>query len=223
MGKNKEGIMALGAWRCAALIVTALGVAAPAAAQDRAGVFDHYLLALSWSPAWCAEAPDRRDAEQCRRGMGFLVHGLWPQRRDGWPEFCRTDRRDPSRRETAAMADIMGSGGLAWHAWRKHGRCAGLDPADYFAATRRAFESLDLPDDLAALDRTIRIDPQVIEDAFLENNPALSDDAMITRCRDGVFTEIRFCFDRSLRAMDCPGAAPGDCRARAVALPAATP
>jgi ribonuclease T2 len=209
--------------RCGALIVAAVLLALPAAAQDRAGVFDHYLLALSWSPSWCAEEADRGDADQCRRGMGFVVHGLWPQHRDGWPEFCRTDHRDPSRRETAAMADVMGSGGLAWHAWRKHGRCAGLDPADYFAATRKAFESLDLPEALTALDRTVRIDPQVIEDAFIENNPALSDGGMITRCRADVFTEIRICFDRDLQAMDCPGATPGDCRARVVALPAATP
>ena len=209
--------------RSAALFVAAVALSASAAAQDRAGVFDHYLLALSWSPAWCAEDAERADAAQCRRGMGFIVHGLWPQHRDGWPEFCRTDQRDPSRRETAAMADIMGSGGLAWHSWRKHGRCSGLDPADYFAATRKAFESLDMPEALTALGRTVRIDPQVIEDAFVEINPALSDEGMITRCSSGIFTEIRICLDRALRPIDCPSAKWGDCRARAVELPSPAP
>ena len=40
-----------------------------------------------------------------------------------------TAERDPSRRESQQMADIMGSGGLAWHQWQKHGRCSGLSAA----------------------------------------------------------------------------------------------
>src|SRR5690606_12146512 len=106
--------------RMALVIAGALcAAAAPARAQD----FDYYLLSLTWTPSFCAAAGSERDREQCDpgRGLGFAVHGLWPQYEDGgWPEFCHASVRDPSRRETAALADIMGSGGLAWYQWRKH-------------------------------------------------------------------------------------------------------
>ena len=43
------------------------------------------------------------------------------------------------------MADVMGSGGLAWYQWKKHGRCSGLPARDYFALGRRLYAALDLP------------------------------------------------------------------------------
>jgi len=208
-------------WRAAALALALAAFGTPGSTEgDRAGDFDHYILALSWSPSWCAAEPERADADQCRRGMGFLVHGLWPQRGDGWPAYCRTARRDPTRAETAAMADIMGSAGLAWHAWRKHGRCADLDPAEYFAATRRAASQVDSPllEKLAAHDR---IDPQAIEDAFMRLNPGLRDAMMSTRCADGRFTEIRLCLDLSLSPKSCNRRNSRDCAAGAVDLPPA--
>ena len=115
--------------------------------QDVAGRFDHYVLSLSWSPAWCAREGAESGARQCAPGrrLGFTVHGLWPQHETGWPADCPSARPDPSRRETAAMADLMGSGGLAWYQWKKHGRCSGLPAQDYFALTRRAAAAIRLP------------------------------------------------------------------------------
>ena len=43
------------------------------------------------------------------------------------------------------MADIMGGAGLAFYQWKKHGRCSGLSPQDYFATARRAFASVTIP------------------------------------------------------------------------------
>src|SRR6476661_2195277 len=95
-------------------------LAAPLRAQV-AGDFDYYVLSLSWSPNWCATEGEAGDA-QCEPGAGYgwILHGLWPQYEEGWPDDCDTAARDPSRRDTAMMSDIMGSGGLAWHAWQKH-------------------------------------------------------------------------------------------------------
>jgi hypothetical protein len=110
----------------ATLLTALIALAAPAQAEnDRAGVFDYYVLALSWSPSWCALEGDAREAAQCApgKGLGFTLHGLWPQHERGWPDYCRSDKSDPSRRQSGAMADIMGDGGLAWHQWKKHGRC----------------------------------------------------------------------------------------------------
>lgn len=133
--------------------------AAPALADhDRAGDFTHYILALSWEPTWCALEGEARGAEECSWGRGFVLHGLWPQREQGWPAFCRTTERDPSRRETAGMADLIAPG-LAWHQWKKHGRCAGLPATDYFALMRRAVERVTIPEPLRHLPETSRCRP----------------------------------------------------------------
>ena len=102
-------------------LASGLLLAAPAAAQT----FDYYVLALTWTPSWCAAEGEARDG-QCDPGrdLGFTLHGLWPQFEQGWPEDCPSEEADPSRRETAAMADVMGSGSLAWYQWKKHGRRA---------------------------------------------------------------------------------------------------
>ena len=56
-----------------------------ARAQSVAGVFDYYLLALSWSPTFCLT--HQKDAQCSGKGYGFVLHGLWPQyTRGGWPQ-----------------------------------------------------------------------------------------------------------------------------------------
>jgi ribonuclease T2 len=203
-----------------ALAVAALS-AGPAGA-DRAGDFDYWVLALSWSPSWCAADGDRSDAEQCDPGADrrFIVHGLWPQRERGWPEFCETDARDPSRRETRAMADLMGSGGLAFAQWRKHGRCSGLDPADYFALTREAAARVRAPLLFSRIDKDAEGSPRAVERQFLDANPGLTAPGVTVTCRDGALAEVRICFDRSLRFRACAPDAARDCRAASLEIPA---
>jgi ribonuclease T2 len=175
----------------------------------RAGAFDYYLLALSWSPSWCAEGDRAEEAEQCARDHGFVLHGLWPQNEQGWPEFCTTGERDPSRRQTAAMADIMGSGGLAWYQWKKHGRCTGLSAEDYFATARLAFGLTRLPV-LPA-----RASAAEIEAAFVAANPGLAPEHLVVTCRDGRLREVRICLSRELAPRPCAAdVEDGACRVR---------
>ena len=68
------------------LLGLGLGLPLPARA-DLPGRFDYYVLALSWSPQYCA-GPGARGDPQCARPYGFVVHGLWPQHERGWPEDC---------------------------------------------------------------------------------------------------------------------------------------
>lgn len=194
----------------AALLATALAV--PAAA-DRAGDFDYYVLALSWTPSWCALEGDARHSPQCDpgQGFGFTLHGLWPQHETGWPSDCRSPHRPPSRAMTAAQTPLFGSGGLAWHQWNKHGTCTGLSPADYYALSRRAYDSITRPDLLRRLDRPVRLPAQVIEDAFLEVNPDLTDAMMTTTCRDDRVQELRVCLTRDLSPRPCAPDIARDC------------
>src|ERR1700716_2432232 len=51
------------------------------------GDFAYYVLSLSWSPAFCLSSPGAGECNSLRR-HGFIVHGLWPQYEQGWPENC---------------------------------------------------------------------------------------------------------------------------------------
>jgi ribonuclease T2 len=204
----------------AAIIIMAV-LAAAVGRADTPGRFDHYILALSWHPTWCAAEGDARDASECDRGSrrGFSVHGLWPNHVRGWPEFCTTPARDPTRRETAAMADLMGSPGLAWYQWRKHGRCSGLDGATYLRLTREAAQRIVIPEPFRRPDGTVRMDPDDVEAAFLAANPRLTPEGLVVTCRDGRLHEVRVCLDRTLTPRACTDQEARACRADRVAVP----
>jgi len=197
------------------LLVLLLLLASPVSADgERGGDFDYYVLSLSWSPTWCALEGDAEDSPQCDadRDFGWVLHGLWPQHEEGWPSFCRTVERDPTRRETAAMADIMGTGGLAWYQWRKHGRCAGLPPERYFALARDAYESVTRPEVFRRLDRAARLPASVVEEAFLEANPEWGPDTVTITCREGRIQEARVCLTADLDPRPCGEDVVRDCR-----------
>lgn len=181
---------------------------------ERAGDFDYYVLALSWSPTWCALEGDSRNSPQCdgSRDFGWVLHGLWPQYERGWPSYCRTDMRNPSRSETAGMADIMGTSGSAWHQWNKHGRCSGLSSDDYFAIAREAYGRVVRPDIFRRLKDPVRLPASVVEEAFLESNPDLSGDQITITCKSGRIQEARICLTRSLEPRDCGSDVNRDCR-----------
>jgi ribonuclease T2 len=205
--------------RCLAALLAALAIALPgtAGAGGRAGEFDYYVLALSWNAAWCAATGDARGDENCAPGRqtGFIVHGLWPQYEQGWPQDCSTGERDPSRAETAAMADIMGSGGLAWYQWKKHGRCSGLAPAAYFGLIREAWGKIARPPVLRQITEPVRLSPRLIEQAFIEANsalsPGLAPDGITVACKNRSVSEVRICLTKSLAPRACGGAAAHDC------------
>ncbi|WP_290752338.1 ribonuclease T2 [Amaricoccus sp.] len=211
--------------RAAITAAAAACLAAVLASPGSAADFDYWLLALSWSPSWCADAEgdpegdSGGDAGQCapERDLGYVLHGLWPQFEDGWPGYCDTDARPPSRRETAAMADVMGSGGLAWHTWKKHGTCSGLPAADYFALSRFAFGLIAAPEAPA------RTTAAAVEAGFLAANPGLGARSVVVTCRDGLLREVRICLDRDLAPRPCGAdVLRGDCRPdRPLSAPAA--
>jgi len=191
----------------------ALFFAAPAWAQDVAGEFDYYVLSLSWSPSWCAIEGDARQSPQCDEAEdhGWILHGLWPQYENGWPANCRTRFSAPSRRQTGDMADIMGTSGLAWHQWRKHGTCSGLSPTDYYALSREAYAKVTRPPVFRRLDRSVTLPASVIEDAFIDANPDLAQDQVTITCKQGYIQEARICLTRELEFRNCGADVRRDC------------
>ena len=189
-----------------AWIVTAGLIAGMATAEgEKPGEFDYYVLALSWSPNWCAIEGDAKGSDQCdaRHDHGWIMHGLWPQFHRGWPSFCRTAERPPSRGMTADMADIMGTSGLAWHQWNKHGSCSGLSAAGYYDLSREAYSTVVRPTVFRKLDKEVRLPASVVEDAFLQANPKIDADGLTVTCRDGFIQEVRVCLSKSLDPVPC--------------------
>ncbi|APX12730.1 ribonuclease T2 family protein [Tateyamaria omphalii] len=182
-------------------------------AQDRSGEFDYYVLSLSWSPNWCAYEGDARGSDQCdtRHDYGWILHGLWPQYHRGYPEYCPTAERPPSRAMTRDMADIMGTSGLAWHQWKKHGVCSGLSAPAYYALSRDAYGRVVRPEVFRKLDKTVKLPASVVEEAFLQANPGMGADGVTITCREGHIQEARICLSRDLDPVPCGQDVVRDC------------
>jgi len=172
---------------------------------EKAGEFDYYVLALSWTPTWCALEGDARGSEQCdaTNDFGWTLHGLWPQFHQGWPSFCRTSERQPSRSMTNGMSDIMGTSGLAWHQWKKHGTCSGLSAQDYYALSREAYGKVNRPALFRKLKDPVKVPAKVIEEAFLKENPLLKANTLTITCKQGRIQEARICLSKDLDPVAC--------------------
>ena len=198
----------------AGLSALLLVLAGPLAAEgERPGDFDYFVVSLSWSPNWCLREGDARGSEQCGPGSGhgWILHGLWPQYHRGYPSFCQTAQRPPSRGMTAAMADIMGTSGLAWHQWKKHGSCTGLSAPAYYALSREAYARIRRPAIFRDLKREVVLPAAVVEAAFLEANPGIEADGVTITCRDGAIQEARICLSKSLTPVPCGRDVMRDC------------
>lgn len=184
---------------------------------NNAAPFDFYVLSLSWSPSYCESEGGNADPQQCsaERDLAFVVHGLWPQFEDGWPEFCDEDTRNPSRSQINAIDEIIPSDGLIRHQWRKHGTCSGLFVDDYFDTTRTAFEKVSLPE----LENR-RVSAESVRAAFIEANDGLPADGLAVTCDSGLLREVRICMTTELDFRACPQVAERSCRQRNLRLPA---
>ena len=189
------------------------------------GAFDFYVLALSWSPSYCAGEGGQRDSDgQCApgRGLGFVVHGLWPQYQRGYPSNCGAVSRPLTRDAIQAAGEIMPSEGLARHEWRTHGTCSGLDPTAYFKAVKEARQAVTIPDAYRKPNGDRRARPIEIARAFAEANQGLRPDMMSIVCSRGQLQEVRICFDKNLKGFEsCPSVARQGCRSGEVGVEAA--
>lgn len=205
--------------RLAGFLLACLAVA-PQPSSATGPDFHFYVLALSWSPSFCALEGEAANAMQCgsRSDYGFVVHGLWPQFERGYPEFCETDWPGRLPRSLGeAYFDIMPGMGLIGHQWRKHGSCTGLSPADYLALTRRASSRITVPEDLAGGGGMI--DAATVEARFAAANPGLSSDAIAVACTRGHLREVRICLTTDLEFRSCPEVDARGCTSQSLEMP----
>jgi ribonuclease T2 len=198
--------------------------ASPALSQrgGAPGEFDFYVLALSWSSGFCAVEGDSKGRDQCAAGsgIGFTVHGLWPQNERGYPTECGPAGRTPSRAAIELTRGVFPSEQLARYQWRKHGTCSGSSPGDYFRDAKAARDMIVIPAELAKPEKESRWPPIDIERAFAAVNPGLRADMMAVSCRKGVLDEVRICLSKDLRSFrSCQEVDQRGCRAREITAP----
>lgn len=165
-----------------------------------------YTLALSWAPEFCKPRADQQaHAVQCsgRNGrFGMVVHGLWPQGRQGWPQWCPTPRtlQLPEVRRNLCMTP---SARLQARQWAKHGACMVRSPEKYFKVTRILWNSLRMPD----FDRLSREDDLTagrIRTRFATANPGFMAEAVGVKLNArGWLQELRLCYGKDFRPTRC--------------------
>lgn len=186
--------------------------------------FDFFVLALSWSPSYCASEGKHANRQQCgpdAPSHGFVVHGLWPQYQRGYPSDCPTDRPlGVPRALSDSMLDIMPSTGLVRHEWSKHGTCSGVSQEDYFALTRMAFERIAIPGEYRVATGIRTIDPDTVESAFAAANPDLPGNAIAVTCDRRYLRDVRICLTRDLTGfVACPEVDEDGCDKGTAAMP----
>jgi ribonuclease T2 len=212
--------------RLFALLLCVVTIAELAPAQSRRersagtpGDFSYYLLVLSYAPDFCAEPGGNKDPRECGSGrrLGFIVHGLWPQG-DTWrgPEDCGGS--PVSQAIIQATLNYIPIPGLIQHEWTTHGTCSGLSAADFFAALRKARDSINVPADLNQPPQQLQLSPAQVESKFAAANPNFPPAAFRTSCyRDGELQEVRVCLNKDLSPRAC-GSSAGECRAPSVTI-----
>lgn len=120
--------------------------------------FAHYVLALSWQPAFCETRPDKEECvtQTAARydASNFALHGLWPNlendpnhafgycgvsrqltNRDKDGDWCEMPRFELSDEVWTDLTTFMPgtTSCLHNHEWYKHGTCAGMSAEAYFA------------------------------------------------------------------------------------------
>jgi ribonuclease T2 len=204
-------------------------VQAEARAQDRRqnapGAFDFYVLALSWSPSYCASSRERRsdgraDPVQCgARPYSFVVHGLWPQYEKGFPSYCQVPAPRLNRGIVSTMLDLMPSPRLVFHEWDRHGTCSGLSANAYFETVRKARSVVKIPDQYLEIATTLTVSPAEVRDAFIKANSGLGEGGVAVNCSSKYLSEVRICMTREFGFRDCPEIVKRACRRDKVVMP----
>jgi len=203
----------------AGLIAVLVGTAQSRKPRAAAGDFSYYMLVLSYAPDFCAEPGGNKDPRECGAGrkVGFIVHGLWPQGDTSrGPENCGGS--PVSQAVIQATLNYIPIPSLIQHEWTSHGTCSGLNAVDFFAALRKARDSVTLPGDLSQPAQSLQLTPSQVEGKLAGANPSFPATAFRTSCyRDGELQEVRVCLNKDLSPRAC-GQSAGECRLPSVTM-----
>ena len=212
-----------------ALLLTPRAATAQNSRENTPGQFDFYVLSLSWSPSFCAGAAERAAERgagaaagnvQCGpRPYSFVVHGLWPQYDNGFPEYCQIPAPRLNRGVVSSMLDLMPAPRLIFNEWDRHGTCSGQSAHAYFETVRKARAAVKIPPEFIDLKEPLSVTPHAVEEAFIKANPGLSAGAMAVGCDAKRLTEVRLCLSKDLQFRDCAEIAKRSCSREQLTMP----
>lgn len=172
--------------------------------QNANAPVDYYMLALSWSPAFCEEQREKFGTQlpdsaqyQCNthRTFGWVVHGLWPQNAKArsvsdHPRFCQGDLAALPPSVIEPYLTMSPGAKLLQGEWEKHGSCAFSSAQQYFAKAQALFNSLRLPSQM--------LDHRELFRWMKQNNPQLKQ-AYLGASRNELF----ICYNKQWQVIDC--------------------
>ena len=168
-----------------------------------------YTLALSWSPEFCRSKRGQGagNALQCDGTNGrfsFVLHGLWPEARQGpAPQWCALTPR-PSPQLLHQNICMTPAPQLLEHEWAKHGSCMAKTPESYFRVAGILWKALRWPD-MNRLSRQPDLTAGELRRAFVATNQGWRADAVgITTGPGGWLREIKLCYGRDFMPEACP-------------------
>ena len=149
------------------LIVFIFSISAQAAPKFESGQFDHYVLALSWLPAFCelhSRKPEcRKQKPQDYSARHFSLHGLWPSlkvrrgysycdmdsqtvkryKNMPWCDMPKLDLLTETRNELKQYMPASVQGCLQRHEWYKHGTCTTMNVNQYYQRSHDLLEMVN--------------------------------------------------------------------------------
>jgi ribonuclease T2 len=221
--KRSIGARAVALCFVAALAGPAFGQAA-GNSRNQPGQFDFYVLALSWSPSFCAEIAERADgrappAECGTHAYPFIVHGLWPQYESGFPQDCQVPSPRLNRAIVSTMLDLMPSPRLIFSEWDRHGTCTGLSQDSYFDTVRKARALVTIPAEYREPQQALDVSPAAVKGAFIKANPGLAADDVAVDCDSKRLTDVRLCLSKDLKFRACREIVERSCQRQQVQMP----
>lgn len=163
-----------------------------------------FTLAASWSPDYCKTSGDKASM-QCsgRNGrFGFVLHGLWPESRGAYPQWCSTTP-PPSPDVLRRNLCMTPSARLLAHEWAKHGSCMARTPDQYFRTASGLWRSVRWPD-ADRLSRQEGLTAGDLRRAFVLANPTWRVDQVgIEVSRTGWLRQMNLCYSRRFQPMRC--------------------
>ena len=168
------------------------------------GDFDFLVMSLSWSPDYCATS-GQNDSQQCAIGrrLAFVLHGLWPQYEDGWPQYCTNEELPFGIEED--YAGLFPSNKLYDHEWEKHGTCSGLSPEGYFDLSGLIKASVAIPPAYQSPEEPFRTTVEDLQMAFTQTNPDFDPETVAVRCSSSgrYLKELFVCFEKDGEPRPC--------------------